>query len=195
MKDKSIDQSKRGFIKSAAIGAGAVAAASVAAPSIAEKKYNWRMVTTWPRNFPGLGVGAQRLADRINTMSNGRLNIRVYSANELVPALQSFDAVIEGSAEMCHSAAYYWQNKSEANSFFTGVPYGMTSRELTAWIRYMGGQEIWDKVYDQFGRAARVSIGIARLQFGPLGHDNIIRCRNNFHFIRCPDIRSNAEYV
>ena len=52
---------------------------------------------------------------------------------------------------MSHGAAYYWQNKSRATVFFTGVPYGMTSRELSAWIRYMGGQALWDEVYDQFG--------------------------------------------
>src|SRR5690606_9986195 len=61
------------------------------------------------------------------------------------------DAVINGTAEMCHSAAYYWQNKNPGLSFFTGVPYGMTSRELTAWVRFLGGQEIWDEIYDQFG--------------------------------------------
>lgn len=152
MKNKPVDQGKRSFIKTAAIGAGAAAAATtIAAPAIAQSKFNWRMVTTWPRNFPGLGVGAQRLADRITAMSGGRLTVRVYPAGELVPPLQSFDAVIEGSAEMSHGAAYYWQNKSQATSFFTGVPYGMTSRELSAWVRFMGGQEIWDKVYDQFG--------------------------------------------
>jgi TRAP-type mannitol/chloroaromatic compound transport system substrate-binding protein len=151
MKNKTVDQGKRSFIKTAAIGAGAAAAATVAAPAIAQRNITWRMVTTWPRNFPGLGVGAQRLADRITAMSGGRLTVRVFPAGELVPALQSFDAVIEGSAEMSHGAAYYWQNKSQATSFFTGVPYGMTSRELSAWIRFMGGQEIWDKVYDQFG--------------------------------------------
>lgn len=151
MKNKTVDQGKRSFIKTAAIGAGAAAAATVAAPAIAQRNITWRMVTTWPRNFPGLGVGAQRLADRITAMSGGRLTVRVFAAGELVPALQSFDAVIEGSAEMSHGAAYYWQNKSQATSFFTGVPYGMTSRELSAWVRFMGGQEIWDKVYDQFG--------------------------------------------
>lgn len=151
MKNKTVDQGKRNFIKTAAIGAGAAAAATVAAPAIAQRNITWRMVTTWPRNFPGLGVGAQRLADRITAMSGGRLTVRVFPAGELVPALQSFDAVIEGSAEMSHGAAYYWQNKSQATSFFTGVPYGMTSRELSAWVRFMGGQEIWDKVYDQFG--------------------------------------------
>jgi TRAP-type mannitol/chloroaromatic compound transport system substrate-binding protein len=84
-------------------------------------------------------------------MSNGRLTVQVYAAGELVPPLGAFDAVIEGSAEMSHGAAYYWQNKSRATSFFTGVPYGMTSRELAAWVRYMGGQEIWDEIYAQFG--------------------------------------------
>ncbi|WP_151705396.1 TRAP transporter substrate-binding protein, partial [Nitrincola alkalilacustris] len=141
---------RRDFIKTAAVGAG-VAATTLAAPAIAQRRITWRMATTWPRNFPGLGVGAQRLADRITAMSDGRLTVQVYSAGELVPALGVFDAVIEGSAEMSHGAAYYWQNKSRATNFFTGVPYGMTSRELAAWVRYMGGQEIWDEVYDQFG--------------------------------------------
>jgi TRAP-type mannitol/chloroaromatic compound transport system substrate-binding protein len=139
---------RRQFIRGAAF---AGAAAGLAAPAIAQERTTWRMVTTWPKNFPGLGVGAQRLADRITTMSDGRLTVQVFSAGEMVPALQSFDAVIEGSAEMSHGAAYYWQNKSPATAFFTGVPYGMTSREIAAWIRYMGGQALWDEVYDQFG--------------------------------------------
>lgn len=142
---------RRSFIKRAGmVGVGATAG-SLAAPAVAQGNITWRMVTTWPKNFPGLGVGAQRLADRITAASGGRLTIQVYSSGELVPPLQSLDAVIDGTAEMSHGAAYYWQNKSTALTFFTGVPYGMTSRELTAWVRYMGGQEIWDEIYDQFG--------------------------------------------
>lgn len=142
---------RRSFIKKAGLAGVGAGAATLAAPAIAQGNQTWRMVTTWPKNFPGLGVGAQRLADRITAASGGRLTIQVYSAGELVPPLQSLDAVIDGSAEMSHGAAYYWQNKSPALSFFTGVPYGMTSRELTAWVRFMGGQEIWDEIYDQFG--------------------------------------------
>ncbi|NVK35734.1 MAG: TRAP transporter substrate-binding protein [Rhodobacteraceae bacterium] len=142
---------RRSFIKnSAMLGAGASTAA-LATPAIAQDKITWRMVTTWPKNFPGLGVGAQRLADRITAASGGRLTVKVYSAGELVPPLQSLDAVIDGSAEMCHAASYYWQNKSTALNFFTGVPGGMTSRELNTWITNLGGQEIWDEVYAQFG--------------------------------------------
>jgi TRAP-type mannitol/chloroaromatic compound transport system substrate-binding protein len=142
---------RRSFIKKASLAGAGAAAATVAAPAIAQRRTTWRMVTTWPKNFPGLGVGAQRLADRITAATNGELTIQVFSAGEMVPALQSLDAVIDGSAEMSHGAAYYWQNKSVGLSFFTGVPFGMTSRELAAWVRYMGGQEIWDEIYDQFG--------------------------------------------
>lgn len=142
---------RRSFIKKAGLAGAGAGAAALATPAIAQGNQTWRMVTTWPKNFPGLGVGAQRLADRITAASGGRLTIQVYAAGELVPPLQSLDAVIDGSAEMSHGAAYYWQNKSIALSFFTGVPYGMTSREMAAWVRYMGGQELWDEIYDQFG--------------------------------------------
>jgi len=142
---------RRSFLRTSAVGTAAAAAGTLAAPAIAQGNQTWRMVTTWPRNFPGLGVGAQRLADRITEASDGELTVQVFTAGEMVPALQSLDAVIDGSAEMSHGAAYYWLNKSPALAFFTGVPYGMTSRELAAWVRYMGGQEIWDEIYDDFG--------------------------------------------
>ncbi len=143
---------RREFFKSAtAVAAGAAAATALAAPAIAQGNITWRMVTTWPKNFPGLGVGAQNLADNITKASGGRLAVQVFAAGEMVPPLQSLDAVIDGSAEMSHGASYYWQNKSQGLNFFTGVPYGMTSRELTAWVRFLGGQEIWDEIYDQFG--------------------------------------------
>jgi TRAP-type mannitol/chloroaromatic compound transport system substrate-binding protein len=143
---------RRSFIRQAGVaGVGVTGLATVSAPALSQNKITWRMVTTWPKNFPGLGVGAQRLADRITSASGGALTVQVFSAGEMVPALQSLDAVIDGGAEMSHGAAYYWQNKSKALNFFTGVPFGMTSRELAAWIRYMGGQQVWDEVYDQFG--------------------------------------------
>ncbi|NMA98247.1 MAG: TRAP transporter substrate-binding protein [Phyllobacteriaceae bacterium] len=143
---------RREFFKSAtAATVGVAAAGALAAPAIAQGNITWRMVTTWPKNFPGMGTGAQKFADRVGRATGGRLTIQVYAAGELVPGLQALDAVIDGSAEMSHGTPYYWQNKSQGLSFFTGVPFGMTSRELTAWVRYLGGQELWDEIYDQFG--------------------------------------------
>ena len=142
---------RRSFLKTSTLGGTAAAASTLAAPAVAQGKVTWRMVTTWPKNFPGLGTGAQRLADRITAASDGALTVQVFSAGEMVPPLQSIDAVIDQSAEMMHAASYYWQNKSAGLTFFTGVPYGLTASEHTAWIRHLGGQEIWDEMYDQFG--------------------------------------------
>ena len=65
------------------------------------------MVTTWPPNFPGLGTGASELGRLIEACSGGRIKVKVYGANELVPAFEVFDAVSSGTAEMGHGAAYY----------------------------------------------------------------------------------------
>jgi TRAP-type mannitol/chloroaromatic compound transport system substrate-binding protein len=111
----------------------------------------WKMVTTWPKNFPGLGTGAEKLASFINQMSGGRLTVKVYGARELVPAFEVFDAVSRGTAEMGHGAAYYWKGKSPATQFFAAMPFGMTAQEFNAWIYYGGGQELWDEVYAPFG--------------------------------------------
>ena len=130
--------------------AAAAATTALAAPAIAQGRIQWRMVTSWPRGFPGLGVGAERIARRIGELSGGRLTVQVFAAGQLVPALGTFDAVTQGGAEMMHSAAYYWQNRNRGLAFFTGVPMGMTSKELRAWVRKMGGQELWDEIYAQF---------------------------------------------
>ncbi len=145
---------RRSFIKRAGVvaGGGAAAAASgLAAPAIAQERYEWSMVTTWPDGFPGLGTGASRFVDRVNRMSEGRLNITLYAAGELVPPFESFDAVTGGTAQIMHATPYYWQGNHPGLNFFTSAPYTMLTLEHDAWMKYGGGQELWDELYDQFG--------------------------------------------
>jgi len=115
------------------------------------KTLNWKMVTTWPKNFPGLGTGANHLASLIEQMSGERIKIKVFGAGELVPAFGVFDAVSNGTAELGHGAAYYWKGKSEAAQFFTAVPFGLNGMEMSAWIHHGGGQKLWDGLYQDFG--------------------------------------------
>lgn len=114
------------------------------------KPIRWKMYTTWPRNFPGLGTGAAYLADSITRMSGGRLEVKLYGAGERVPALEVFDAVSRGSAEMGHGAAYYWKGKAAAAPFFTCVPFGLIAAEQNAWLEFGGGLELWRELYAQF---------------------------------------------
>jgi len=114
------------------------------------KTYNWKMVTTWPPGFPVLQEGAERFADNIKAMSNGRLNVKVYAGGELIPALQTFDAVSQGTVEMGHGSAYYWAGKVPEAQFFSTVPFGMTARGMNAWLYDGGGLELWREVYKPF---------------------------------------------
>jgi TRAP-type mannitol/chloroaromatic compound transport system substrate-binding protein len=117
----------------------------------AHEVIHWKLVTTWPKNFPGLGTGANNLARLINEMSGGRLQVKVYGGGELVPPMEVFGAVMQGTAEMGHGAAYYWKGKSEAAQFFAAVPFGLTAQEMNAWLLYGGGMELWREVYEPFG--------------------------------------------
>lgn len=115
-----------------------------------QQTFKWKLVTSWPKNFPGLGTGPEKFAQMVNDMSNGRLQVKVYGAGQLVPALEVFDAVSRGTAEMGHSGAYYWKGKSIAAQFFTSVPFGLNAQEMNAWIQYGGGLQIWQEVYAPF---------------------------------------------
>ncbi|PSW02076.1 TRAP transporter substrate-binding protein [Photobacterium lipolyticum] len=111
----------------------------------------WKLVTSWPKGFPGLGVAPERFAEKIKLLSQGRLIIEVYGAGELVPSFDVFNAVSKGTAQMGHSAAFYWQKKIPAAPFFTSIPFGMTAQEMNAWLHYGGGLELWQELYSPYG--------------------------------------------
>jgi len=119
-------------------------------PVAEAKTYKWRMVTSWPPNFPVFQEGVERFAKDVETMSNGRLKIKTYAGGELIPPLQVFDAVSQGTVEMGHSGAYYWSGKIPAAQFFTTVPFGMNAQGMNAWLYAGGGLELWREVYDPY---------------------------------------------
>jgi len=116
-----------------------------------DRKFKWKMVTTWPPNFPVLGEGCVLLADWIREMSGGRLDITVYGGGELVPALEVFGTVRSGAAQMGHGASYYWAGKIPSAQFFASVPFGLNAQQINAWLLNAGGLELWEKLYADYG--------------------------------------------
>ncbi|WP_299376511.1 TRAP transporter substrate-binding protein [uncultured Kiloniella sp.] len=151
---KNQDQRSKVLGRRQALGALVTAgAATLAAPTVvkAQDTITWKMAMSWPRNSPGVGMNAQRLAEMITTMSGGRLRVDVYAGGELVPPFEVFDAVSNGVAEMGHATPYYWQGKDKVFHFFTGVPFGLSVAEYTGWLYFGGGQDLWQKAYEPFG--------------------------------------------
>lgn len=140
---------RRNFIKT--IGIAGVTAAVTGPYAIAKKKIRWRMVMAVPKNLPIWGPEVVQFTRDVKELSDGQLDIRVYGAKELVPAMGVFDAVKKGEVEMGHAASYYWVGKLPASPFFAAIPFGMNIHGFKAWLQSGGGQELWDELYGAQG--------------------------------------------
>jgi TRAP-type mannitol/chloroaromatic compound transport system substrate-binding protein len=143
---------RRSFVQGAAIaGVAGAAVSALPAPAISQGRMQWRMVTTWPKNFPGLGTGAELLAQFITKATDGRLSVQVFGGGEIVPPFESIDAVASGTVEMGHGAPYYWKGKVPAAQFLAAIPFGLVAQEQNAWYQFGGGQAIADEIYKELG--------------------------------------------
>jgi TRAP-type mannitol/chloroaromatic compound transport system substrate-binding protein len=145
---------RRDFIKTTAVAgaaAGVTLAASFPKPAIAQGKMELKLVTSWPKNFPGLGTSANRVAANIATATDGRIAVKVFAGGEIVHPLKCNDALQQGTADMYHSADYYYGGKAAGYVFFAAVPFGFTAPELDAWIHHAGAQKLWDEIGAKFG--------------------------------------------
>jgi TRAP-type mannitol/chloroaromatic compound transport system substrate-binding protein len=157
---------RRDFLKKAGLGAAAVAATTVNAPAVlAQKKYSWKMVTTWPPGLPVLQEGCERLAKRVGEMTDGRIQIQVFAAGELVPAMESYQAVSDGTVEVGSGAAYYWAGKEPATQWFSAVPFGMNAQGMAAWFHGGDGLKLWEETYAPFNLVPRPA-GSTGVQMG-----------------------------
>ena len=142
---------RRDLLKGGVVAALATGATAISAPAFAQGKVEITMVSTWPRDFPGLGTGAQRFGERLMAMTDGRIKVNYFAAGERVKAFDSFDEVASGNAQMYHAADYYWKGKHPGWAYFTAVPFGMTYTEIGAWMQFGGGQELWDELAAGYG--------------------------------------------
>ena len=141
---------RRNFLKGAGAAAlGAAAVSSFPAPAISGGHMEWIGCSAFGK-ASGLGKAIDRFASYINNASD-KLKITVYHGGELVPPLESLDAVRSGAAQMAYGAGYYWTNISMAPSFSAALPFGLTAQEQNAWCYYGGGIEAADKAYNAIG--------------------------------------------
>ncbi|MBT8229831.1 MAG: TRAP transporter substrate-binding protein [Bacteroidia bacterium] len=124
---------------------------------VSREKFKLKMVTTWPPNFPVLGEACNKFAEWVYKMSAGRLEIKVYGGGELVPALECFDAVKDGAADLGNGVSYYWAGKIKATQFFGAVPFGMNAQQRNAWILSGGGAQLWEELYEPYNLVPFIS--------------------------------------
>jgi TRAP-type mannitol/chloroaromatic compound transport system substrate-binding protein len=141
---------RRSFIKKAAIGASVGA---ISAPALAQTQptINWRLASSFPKSLDTIFGAADNLSKRVSQLTGGKFNIRPFAAGEIVPGLQVVDAVQAGTVEMGHTAGYYYFGKDATFCFDTAIPFGLTSRQQTAWIEQGGGKKLLRDFFKDYG--------------------------------------------
>ena len=141
---------RRSFLTKSALGASA---GVIAAPSVAQaqKTVSWRMASSFPKSLDTIFGAADAFTRRVSQLTNGKFVIRHFAGGEIVPGLQVMDAVQAGTVEMGHTAPYYYFGKDSAFAFDCAVPFGLTSRQQTAWVDQGGGRELLREFYRHYG--------------------------------------------
>ena len=149
---------RRRFLQGAAVGAGATLAGCSGGgagegngPAVhTGKRVTWRLASSFPRSLDTLFGCAETLSECLETISAGNFRLRPYSAGELVPAFNVLDAVQQGTAQVGHSASYYYIGKNPALAFDAGVPFGLTARQQHSWLYEGGGAAALAGVFADF---------------------------------------------
>ena len=156
--DQQPSLDRRRFLGHGALGLGAATLAACAgdaggdAPAVqTNKKVTWRLASSFPRGLDTIFGAAEVMAERLEKMSDGRFRVRCYPGGEIVPNLEVMDAVQQGTVQVGHTASYYYVGKNPALAFDACVPFGLTSRQQTAWLTEGGGLELMRGVFADFG--------------------------------------------
>ncbi|HZW12356.1 MAG TPA: TRAP transporter substrate-binding protein [Noviherbaspirillum sp.] len=141
---------RRTFLKNAAAGASV---AAIASPAIAQSlpTLNWRLASSFPKSLDTIFGAADTFSKRVAQLTGGKFNIRVFAGGEIVPPLQVMDAVQAGTVEMGHTASYYYFGKDPTFAFDCAVPFGLNSRQQTAWFDQGGGRELLRAFFKEHG--------------------------------------------
>ena len=118
-----------------------------ATASFAQKRVKWKMQSAFGSSLPHLGTSATRFSKNVADMSDGKFNIKFHEPGALVPALEVFDAVKNGSVDAAWSTPGYWQGKEPSLALFSAVPFGPDAREYGAWLLHGDGEKLMQKVY------------------------------------------------
>ena len=131
---------RRGFIAS-----GAFAGSALAAPALAQgamPEIRWRCASSFPKSLDTIFGAGEHVAKRVAALTDGKFQIRVFAAGELVPGLAVADAVQGGTVECAHTASYYFVGKDPTFAFDGAVPFGLNMRQLNAWLQAGGGRDV-----------------------------------------------------
>src|SRR6186713_2918102 len=140
---------RRSFIHKTGL-AGVLAAGAAPAIVHAQASIRWRIASSFPRSLDTIFGGAEVFAKKVGEMTGGKFQITVHAAGELMPAFGVVDAVQNATVEVAHTAPYYFFGKSEVFALGCAIPFGLNSRQMTAWMFEGNGGKLMREFYAKY---------------------------------------------
>lgn len=139
---------RRSFVQGA--GIAGVLAAGIAPAVHAQANIRWRLASSFPKSLDTIYGAAEIMAKKVGEMTGGRFQITVAAPGEIVPAFGVVDAVQAATIEMAHTAPYYFFGKDPTFALGTAIPFGLNSRQLTAWMFEGNGMKLLREFYAKY---------------------------------------------
>ena len=140
---------RRSVIQGAGI-AGVLAAGMAPAFVNAQANIRWRLASSFPKSLDTIFGAAEVFAKQVGEMTGGKFQITVATPGEIVPAFGVVDAVQAGTVEMCHTAPYYFFGKDPTFALGCAIPFGLNSRQMTAWMVEGNGMKLMREFYAKY---------------------------------------------
>ena len=155
---------RRSLIKNAGI-AGILAAGAAPAVHAQGANVRWRLASSFPKSLPTIYGSAEMFAKTVKALSGGKFEVSVHAAGELMPAFGVVDGIQNGTVEMAQTASYYFTGKDPIFAFGCAVPFGLTARQMDAWMEHGNGRKLMDDFYAKYNIKSR-SAGNTGTQMG-----------------------------
>ena len=140
---------RRSFIRKTGL-AGVIAAGAAPAVVNAQANIRWRLASSFPRSLDTIFGAAEVFAKKIGEMSGGKFQISVHAAGELMPAFGVVDGVQAATIEMAHTAPYYFFGKDPTFAIGAAIPFGLNSRQMSAWMYEGNGLKLMREFYKAY---------------------------------------------
>ena len=154
---------RRSIIKQA--GIAGVLAAGIAPAVHAQATVRWRLASSFPKSLDTIFGSAEMFAKTVRALSGGKFEVSVHAAGELMPAFGVVDALQSSTIEMAQTAPYYYTGKNSIFAFGCAVPFGLTARQMDAWMDHGNGRKLMDAFYATYNIKSR-SAGNTGTQMG-----------------------------
>lgn len=144
----SLPMDRRSLLQRA--GIAGVLASGIAPAVHAQAAVRWRLASSFPKSLDTIFGSAEVMSKTVKELSGGKFEISVHAGGELMPPFGVVDALQNGTIEMAQTAPYYFTGKDSIFAFGCAVPFGLTARQMDAWMEHGNGRKLMDAFYGKY---------------------------------------------